>query len=120
MLKLVQEPDVPYNELHDILTSGQYRIEKLHLERFESGMTKFAECGIEYLLDLCDTDIMAESIIKKSGSQIGIIGYFLRRSLVSASKLRFTEMKTLLKNICDYYTEGEFLAFSLKSVLNLL
>lgn len=108
LLKLVQEPDKPYNELHNMFTSPPYRLERQHLERFELGMRNFENEGIEYILNLCDNEVIGLKLLSKTGSQIGIIGFFLRRVNVTASRMSFTEMLILLKNVRKYYRHGEF------------
>lgn len=111
LLKLIQEPDMPYNELHDMISSGPFRIEKVHLEHFETSMTLFGSLGIEFLFDLCDMDTINEKIVLRGGSQVGVVGFFLRRIIVTANRTTFTEMRILYKNICDYYDKGEFVIF---------
>lgn len=105
LLKLIQYPDLPYKELHCLLTSTTLGVFPEHLKSFESLMEILSEMGIEILFDLQKfiDKLMSDNI---SVNQFGILGLYIRRIVLAMDKLSFDEMMSLYKQIKHYYDKG--------------
>lgn len=105
LLKLIQYPDLPYKELHGLLTSSLYGIHPNHLKYFENLMELLCRAGIEILFDLQNfiDHLMSESI---GVNQFGILGLYIRRIVLAMDKLSFPEMMALYQQIKQYYEKG--------------
>ncbi|XP_060654783.1 anaphase-promoting complex subunit 5 [Drosophila nasuta] len=108
MFKLVQEADMPYNELHNLLTTRPYKLETLMLESFEKAMSEF--CGtasIEALFDFADMQNIDTLHHADLGvSQFSMVGIYVRRIAVVLQRFTFAEMMHMYRNICAYYEKG--------------
>lgn len=105
LLKLIQYPDLPYKELHNLLTSSTYGIHPDHLSSFDSLMDILNTLGIEILFDLQKfiDKLMTDNI---GVNQFGILGLYIRRIVLALDKLTFPEMMTLYNQIKRYYEKG--------------
>lgn len=108
MFKLVQEADMSYNELHNLLTSRPYKLETLMLESFEKAMSEF--CGtasIEALFDFAEMQNIDTLHHADFGvSQFSMVGVYVRRIAVVLQRFTFAEMMCMYRNICAYYERG--------------
>lgn len=105
LLKLIQYPDLPYMDLHNLLTSAQFGLSKEHLDSFESLMEILNDNGVEILLDLQKfvDKMMSESV---GINQFGILILYIRRIVLALDKLAFDDMMKLFKDIKSYYEKG--------------
>lgn len=105
LLKLIQFPDLPYKDMHNLLTSSAYGIDATHLESFESLMDILLTLGIEILFDL---QKFIDKLMTNTSqvNQYGILGLYIRRIVLALDKLTFPEMMNLYKNIKLYYEKG--------------
>lgn len=105
LLKLIQYPDLPYKELHNLLTSSVYGIHPDHLIAFDSLMDILNTLGIEILFDLQKfiDKLMTDNI---GVNQFGILGLYIRRIVLALDKLTFPEMMNLYNQIKKYYEKG--------------
>ncbi|XP_075161806.1 anaphase promoting complex subunit 5 ida [Haematobia irritans] len=107
LLKLIQYPDMTYNDLFQLLCSPKYKIDPLHLERFEKVMGELFSLGIETLFDFAEMDNIEKMLAEHLGvSQFSLVGLYIRRVGVILERLSFPEMMALHKNICLYYEKG--------------
>lgn len=106
LLKLIQYPDLPYIDLHNLLTSPQYGLSKEHLESFEGLIEILNDNGVEILLDL--QKFIDKMISENVGvNQYGILILYIRRIVLALDKLPFDEMMKLFKEIKTYYEKGQ-------------
>lgn len=105
LLKLIQYPDLPYMDLHNLLTSSQFGLSKEHLESFESLMEILNDNGVEILLDLQKfvDKMMTENV---GINQFGILILYIRRIVMLLDRLAFDDMMKLFKEIKTYYEKG--------------
>lgn len=105
LLKLIQYPDLPYTDLHNLLTSPQFGLPKEHLESFESLMELLNDNGVEILLDLQKfvDKMMGENV---GVNQFGILILYIRRIVMLLDRLAFDDMMKLFKEIKTYYEKG--------------
>ncbi|XP_037044353.1 anaphase-promoting complex subunit 5 [Bradysia coprophila] len=105
LLKLIQYPDLPYMDLHNLLTSKQFGLSKEHLESFESLMEMLNDNGVEILLDLQKfvEKMMSENV---GINQFGILILYIRRIVMLLDRLTFDDMMKLFKDIKMYYEKG--------------
>ncbi|XP_013106176.2 anaphase-promoting complex subunit 5 isoform X1 [Stomoxys calcitrans] len=107
LLKLIQYPDMTYNDLYQLLCSPKFKIDPLHLERFEKVMGDLFSLGIETLFDFAEMDNIENMLAEQLGvSQFSLVGLYIRRVGVILERLSFPEMMALHKNICLYYEKG--------------
>ncbi|EDW57083.1 anaphase-promoting complex subunit 5 [Drosophila virilis] len=108
MFKLVQEADMTYNELHNLLTTRPYKLDNLMLESFEKAMSEF--CGtasIEALFDFAEMQNIDTLLNEDYGvSQFSMVGVYVRRIAVVLERFTFAEMMCMYRNICAYYERG--------------
>ncbi|ALC44817.1 ida [Drosophila busckii] len=108
MLKLIQAPDMTYNELHIMLTTRPYKLDPLMLESFEKAMSEF--CGsasIEALFDFADVHNIDILLNEEYGVyQFSTMGVYVRRVSVVLERFSFAEMMCMYRNICAYYERG--------------
>ncbi|KAL7733644.1 hypothetical protein ACLKA6_005095 [Drosophila palustris] len=108
MFKLVQEADMPYDKLHNLLTTRPYKLETMMLESFEKAMSEF--CGnasIEALFDFAEMQNIDTLHHADLGvSQFSMVGVYVRRIAVVLQRFTFAEMMRMYKNICAYYERG--------------
>lgn len=106
-LKLIQYPDMTYNDLYQLLCSSKYKIDPLHLEGFEKVMSDMFTLGIEMLFDFSEMQNIEKMLAEQIGvSQFSIVGMYIRRVGVVLERLSFPEMMALYENICLYYEKG--------------
>lgn len=103
LLKLIQLPDLPYKEMHNLLTTAS--IGKQHLESFENLMDILVTLGIGILFDLQKfvDKLMTDNL---QVNQFSILGLYIRRIVLALDKLTFPEMMNLYKSIKIYYEKG--------------
>lgn len=107
LLKLIQYPDMTYNDLYQLLTSPKYKINALHLERFEKAMSNIFTLGIETLCDFAERQNWDNLLSEELGvSQFSIVGLYIRRVCVILERMSFPEIMALYKDICLYYEKG--------------
>ncbi|XP_036334196.1 anaphase-promoting complex subunit 5 isoform X1 [Rhagoletis pomonella] len=107
LLKLIQYPDMTYNDLYNLLTSPRYKINTVHLESFEKAMSNIFTLGIETLCDFAERQNWDNLVSETLGvSQFSIVGLYVRRVCVILERLSFPEIMSLYKNICLYYEKG--------------
>ncbi|XP_067633712.1 anaphase-promoting complex subunit 5 isoform X2 [Eurosta solidaginis] len=107
LLKLIQYPDMTYNDLYNLLTSPRYKINTIHLESFEKAMSNVFTMGIETLCDFAERQNWDKLLSEELGiSQFSIVGLYIRRVCVILERLSFPEIMALYKNICLYYEKG--------------
>ncbi|XP_068142165.1 anaphase-promoting complex subunit 5 [Drosophila tropicalis] len=108
MLKLIQEADMTYNELHNLITSKRYKLDPLMLESFEKAMSELCGSGsIEALFYFTDMGNIGELLNEEYGvSQFSMMGVYVRRVGVVMERLSFAEMMGMYRNICAYYERG--------------
>ncbi|XP_053963284.1 anaphase-promoting complex subunit 5 [Anastrepha ludens] len=107
LLKLIQYPDMTYNDLYNLLTSPRYKINVLHLESFEKAMSNIFTLGIATLCDFAERQNWDNLLSEELGvSQFSIVGLYIRRVCVILERLSFPEIMALYKNICLYYEKG--------------
>ncbi|KAH8315801.1 hypothetical protein KR067_006024, partial [Drosophila pandora] len=107
IFKLIQEADKTYSELHNLLTTGKYRLDPLMLEAFEKAMSEFCAGSIEVLFDFAEIQNIDEILNENYGiSQFSMVGVYVRRVGVVLERLSFAEMMDMYKNICSYYERG--------------
>ncbi|KAJ6641734.1 Anaphase-promoting complex subunit 5 [Pseudolycoriella hygida] len=106
MLKLMQYPDLPYADLHNLLTSSRYGLSQEHLDSFESVMGLLNDdYGVDLLMDL--QDVVTDMLKKNVGvSQFGVLVLYVRRIALALEKLSFDEMMKLFKDIKAYHEKG--------------
>lgn len=108
LLKLIQYPDMTYNDLYQLLCSPKFKIDPVHLEGFEKVMADVFSLGIETLFDFAEMDNIEKMLAEQLGvSQFSLVGLYIRRVGVILERLSFPEMMALHKNICLYYEKGE-------------
>lgn len=103
LLKLVQYPDLPYMDLHNLLTSSQFGVSKEHLESFESLMEMLNDNGVEILLDL---QKFVAKLVNTESVLCGILILYIRRIVMLLDRLAFDDMMKLYKDIKTYYEKG--------------
>lgn len=54
ILRLIQGPDLTLTELHTMLLSGRYAIEKKFITEFDTSLKNLYNVGVGYLLDLVE------------------------------------------------------------------
>lgn len=103
LLKLIQLPDLPYKEMHNLLSSAS--IGMPHLESFESLMDILVTLGIGILFDLQKfiDKLMTDNL---QVNQFSILGLYIRRIVLALDKLSFPEMLNLYQSIKLYYEKG--------------
>ncbi|XP_005186681.1 anaphase-promoting complex subunit 5 [Musca domestica] len=107
LLKLIQYPDMTYNDLYQLLCSPKFKIDPVHLEGFEKVMADVFSLGIETLFDFAEMDNIEKMLAEQLGvSQFSLVGLYIRRVGVILERLSFPEMMALHKNICLYYEKG--------------
>ncbi|CAD7011359.1 anaphase-promoting complex subunit 5 [Ceratitis capitata] len=107
LLKLIQYPDMTYNDLYHLLTSPRYKINALHLESFEKAMSNIFTMGIETLCDFAERQNWDNLLSEELGvSQFSIVGLYIRRVCVILERMSFPEIMAMYKNICLYYEKG--------------
>ncbi|KAI8115521.1 hypothetical protein FF38_05262 [Lucilia cuprina] len=107
LLKLIQYPDMTYNDLYQLLCSTKYKIDPLHLEGFEKVMSDLFSLGIETLFDFAEMENIEKMLAEQLGvSQFSLVGLYIRRVGVILERLSFPQMMALHKNICLYYEKG--------------
>ncbi|XP_037932861.1 anaphase-promoting complex subunit 5-like [Teleopsis dalmanni] len=107
LLKLIQYPDMTYNDLHNLLTSPRYKIDVVHLDCFEKSMAELFSNGIEVLFDFAELQNIEKMLAEEVGvCQFSIVGLYIRRVGVVMERMSFPEMMALYKNICIYYEKG--------------
>ncbi|XP_064539409.1 anaphase-promoting complex subunit 5 [Drosophila montana] len=108
MFKLVQEADMTYNELHNMLTTRPYKLDNLMLESFEKAMSEF--CGtasLEALFDFAEMQNIDTLLNEDYGvSQFSMVGVYVRRIAVVLERFTFAEMMCMYRNTCAYYERG--------------
>ncbi|EDV95553.1 uncharacterized protein LOC6558540 [Drosophila grimshawi] len=108
IFNLVQEPDMTYNELHNMLTSRPFKLDTLLLEGFEKSMSEFCgSAGIEALFDFADLQNINTLLNEEYGvNQFSMVGVYVRRIGVVLERFTFAEMMSMYRNICVYYERG--------------
>lgn len=108
MFKLVQEPDMTYDELHNLLTTRPYKLDTLMLESFEKAMSEF--CGsssLESLFDFAEMQNIDTLLNEDLGvSQFSMVGIYVRRIGVVLERFTFATMMSMYRNVCAYYERG--------------
>ena len=104
LLKLIQYPDLSYQDLYSLLTSEKYGIDKMHIRQFNCLMEILSTVGVEMLFGLQKMidKLMTENIV----NQFSILGLYIRRIILALDKLTFPEMIHLHKQIKQYYEKG--------------
>ncbi|BFF99269.1 anaphase-promoting complex subunit 5 [Drosophila madeirensis] len=107
IFKLIQEADKSYDELHALLTTGRYKLDKLMLEAFEKAMSEFCAGSIEALFDFAEIQNIDEILNENYGiSQFSMVGVYVRRVGVVLERLSFSDMMDMYRNICSFYERG--------------
>lgn len=106
ILKLIQYPDMTYNDLHYLLNT-RYKIDANYIKTFEKDMSDLFNLGIEALFDFTeDINNKRRMIMDYSINAYSIAGLYIRRVAIKLERLSFPEMMSLHKNICLYYEKG--------------
>lgn len=105
LLKLIQYPDLPYKEFHQMLTHPKSGIDPNHLRIFDEMMPEINGMGVEVLFDLQKfiDKLMTENV---AVNQFGILGLYIRRIVLALDKLSFPEIMNLFNQIIQYYERG--------------
>lgn len=105
LLKLIQYPDMSYKDLHMFLSAPHIGIDPRHLQKFDEFMETISSLGVDVLFEL---QIFIGKLLTENFhvNQFGIVGFYIRRILLTLNKMNFSDIIDLYKNINMYYEKG--------------
>lgn len=105
LLKLIQYPDMSYKDLHMFLSAPNTGIDPKHLQTFDKFMETVSSTGVDVLFEL---QIFIGKLLTENFhvNQFGIVGFYIRRILLTLNKMNFSDIIDLYKNINQYYEKG--------------
>lgn len=109
ILKLIQCPDMEYDELEELLDSGQYSLLPKHVKNFRKEVTNLVKRDVGSIMEIMsnlDKLLMDQMSMAPNVNRSSPIGVFLRRVMLFFDKLTFSQSIGMYCAYQHYVIEG--------------